>query len=268
MGTESAVGSVCRDQARLIVADDVPWESSLLQNCTRLFGGDTSLHLVVLRRMPHPEQRLALTSWLDEPEVADAKSRTHAVFSDAMQHPGVRLFGGSISVSRASDEIDLPRFRDTELFQAVYLPQSRYLAGCLLTEDKTSLTFLGAERTCHDFDDDDLRAFNMLVHIVGPAIFLRRRLDILSLTSDLGAGIPSIRGPVSSAVARQRYNYWPTAREQQVLSLVTAGLTSRQIARRLEITERTVRKHLESVYRKTNLPSRAAAAAWWQGRLG
>ncbi len=210
---------------------------------------------------------MELASWLDEPETAEAKSRTHAVFSDAMRHPGVRLFGGSTLVSRASDEIDLPRFRDTELFRAVYLPQSRYLAGCLLTEDATSLTFLGAERTRHDFDDDDLRAFDMLVHLVGPAVFLRRRLDAFA-----APGLPGpVRAPertASDAGVRRTSGYWPTPREQQVLSLLTLGLTSRQIARRLEITERTVRKHLESVYRKADLPSRTAAAAWWQRRSG
>ena len=60
--------------------------------------------------------------------------------------------------------------------------------------------------------------------------------------------------------------YRPTRREQQVLTLVARGLTSGQIARRLLITERTVRKHLDSVYRNTGLPGRAAVAAWWAGQ--
>ena len=41
-----------------------------------------------------------------------------------------------------------------------------------------------------------------------------------------------------------------TSRQRQLLELVAAGYTNAQIARRLDIAEGTVRKHLENIYRR------------------
>lgn len=51
-----------------------------------------------------------------------------------------------------------------------------------------------------------------------------------------------------------------TERELQVLALVAEGLSNRQIAVRLVISEHTVRRHLQNVFAKLGVPSRAAAA--------
>jgi DNA-binding CsgD family transcriptional regulator len=61
--------------------------------------------------------------------------------------------------------------------------------------------------------------------------------------------------------AERRRNPGPrlTARQQELLRLVAAGNTNSQIARRLFISEGTVRTHLENIYRKLNVSSRAAA---------
>lgn len=48
-----------------------------------------------------------------------------------------------------------------------------------------------------------------------------------------------------------------TVREMEVLSLVADGHTAQTVARRLEITQRTVQKHLENMYRKLEVSSRA-----------
>jgi DNA-binding CsgD family transcriptional regulator len=48
-------------------------------------------------------------------------------------------------------------------------------------------------------------------------------------------------------------------RELEVLAMVSEGFSSGQIARRLDISPRTVSKHLEHVYRKIGVDSRAAA---------
>ena len=50
-----------------------------------------------------------------------------------------------------------------------------------------------------------------------------------------------------------------TAREKDVLGLVARGLTSRAIAHRFGISERTVHKHLERIYRKTGCRDRLSA---------
>lgn len=52
-----------------------------------------------------------------------------------------------------------------------------------------------------------------------------------------------------------------TKREQEVLAGVACGERSKEIARRLGITERTVRAYLTNIYTKLNVDSRAAAVA-------
>ena len=55
-------------------------------------------------------------------------------------------------------------------------------------------------------------------------------------------------------------------REQEVAALVARGLTNRQIAVRLVITERTAGTHLERIMNKLGAHSRAEIAAWVVGR--
>ncbi|MGH3013111.1 MAG: helix-turn-helix transcriptional regulator, partial [Gaiellaceae bacterium] len=52
-----------------------------------------------------------------------------------------------------------------------------------------------------------------------------------------------------------------TPREREVLSLLAGGLTNRQIAERLVVSEHTVHRHVTNILRKLRLPSRTAAAA-------
>ncbi len=50
-----------------------------------------------------------------------------------------------------------------------------------------------------------------------------------------------------------------TRRQGQLLSLVAAGLTNRQIARQLGVSEHTVRKHVENIFERLQVNSRTAA---------
>lgn len=52
-----------------------------------------------------------------------------------------------------------------------------------------------------------------------------------------------------------------TARERQVLDHLVLGATNREISRGLAISERTVEKHLEQVFRKLGVTNRASAIA-------
>jgi DNA-binding NarL/FixJ family response regulator len=51
-------------------------------------------------------------------------------------------------------------------------------------------------------------------------------------------------------------------RELEVTELVSRGLTNRQIAEQLHVTEKTVETHLSRIFTKLGLSSRAALAAW------
>ncbi len=53
-----------------------------------------------------------------------------------------------------------------------------------------------------------------------------------------------------------------TARESEVLDLVKDGLANKQIARRLGISERTVKAHLTSAFARIGVSDRTQAALW------
>lgn len=54
----------------------------------------------------------------------------------------------------------------------------------------------------------------------------------------------------------------PTARELEVLELVAKGRTNRAIAAELNISEHTVRRHLQNLFRRLGVSSGAAATAY------
>ena len=53
-----------------------------------------------------------------------------------------------------------------------------------------------------------------------------------------------------------------TKRERQILKLLAAGMTNKHIARKLDITEGTVKVHIKHLFKKLNLKSRVEAAIW------
>ncbi len=63
-----------------------------------------------------------------------------------------------------------------------------------------------------------------------------------------------------AAAARPAGNL--TEREVEVLALVAAGRANREIAEALSLSEHTVRRHLQNIYSKVGVASRAAATAF------
>ncbi|MFS8740759.1 helix-turn-helix domain-containing protein [Synechococcus sp. O70.2] len=51
-------------------------------------------------------------------------------------------------------------------------------------------------------------------------------------------------------------------RELQVLELVAAGMTNQDIAKRLEISKRTVDNHISNILSKTRTSNRVALVRW------
>ena len=58
-----------------------------------------------------------------------------------------------------------------------------------------------------------------------------------------------------------------TPREREILQLVGQGLANKQIARRLEITERTVKSHMTRVFQRIGVSDRVQAALWAREHL-
>ena len=55
-----------------------------------------------------------------------------------------------------------------------------------------------------------------------------------------------------------------SAREREVLKLVAVGLPNKSIARRLTISEKTVKAHLTRVFSVLGVSDRTSAALWAQ----
>jgi DNA-binding CsgD family transcriptional regulator len=82
----------------------------------------------------------------------------------------------------------------------------------------------------------------------------RTTFEQLGATGEL-ARVASLegRGPVAHGL---------TGRELQVLSLVSAGRSNREIASELVVSEHTVARHLQNIFRKLGVSSRTAATAF------
>jgi DNA-binding NarL/FixJ family response regulator len=55
----------------------------------------------------------------------------------------------------------------------------------------------------------------------------------------------------------------PSARETEILALVSEGLTNAQIAHRLRVSDNTVKFHLQNLYLKLGVRNRTEATAWY-----
>ena len=81
------------------------------------------------------------------------------------------------------------------------------------------------------------------------------RLDAEAVEAVLAAAGHDHAGPIRQG--------WPadlTDREVEVLRLVARGLSNREVAGRLFISPKTVGRHVEHIYQKLDVSSRAAAA--------
>jgi DNA-binding NarL/FixJ family response regulator len=58
-----------------------------------------------------------------------------------------------------------------------------------------------------------------------------------------------------------------TPRELEITALVSAGLSNKEVARRLGVTEGTVKAHLHNIYQKARVRNRTALTVCYHGNL-
>lgn len=102
--------------------------------------------------------------------------------------------------------------------------------------------------------------------VLDPAV--QRRLVELATAGGTRAPAPPTP-PAAAAVSAEAEVGGLTRREVDVVRLVAEGLTNRQIARRLVVSEATVKTHLNHVLSKLDVDGRPALVAWaWRQGLG
>jgi DNA-binding NarL/FixJ family response regulator len=87
------------------------------------------------------------------------------------------------------------------------------------------------------------------------------------------AGEAPLAPRAASELLAERHETRPasglTPREREVLAMVAEGLPNKLIARRLEISEKTVKAHLTRIFERLGVSDRTQAALWAQRhRLG
>lgn len=130
--------------------------------------------------------------------------------------------------------------------------------------------FRGAVVVLTSFSDNTRVADALAAGAVGYLLKDCEPDDVLSAIRSAAAG----HAPLDPRVARALLPHRETdpirglsPREVDVLRLVAQGLANKQIARRLGITERTVKVHLGSVFRRLGVADRTSAALWARDHL-
>jgi len=101
---------------------------------------------------------------------------------------------------------------------------------------------------------------------LGPAAFEAARTKGRAMTVDEAVALALGRS-APARVERARRPSGLTGREVQIVVDIAHGLTNRQIAERLGISERTVDAHVQNVRNKLGMERRAQIAAWASAHL-
>ena len=144
------------------------------------------------------------------------------------------------------------------------------LDGIAATRQLLADGFAGAVVMLTSFSDRDRVTDALSAGAVGYLLKDSEPEAVLSAVRAAASGHAPIDPRVAGALLPSRT---PTpgaelsAREREVLDLVAQGLANKQIARRLGITERTVKVHLGSVFRRIGVTDRTSAALWARDNL-
>jgi DNA-binding CsgD family transcriptional regulator len=165
------------------------------------------------------------------------------------QHPVVNHYRatGDGSPAKISDFVSRSQFHRLGLYAEFFrqIPVEHQLA-ITLADPTVTVTGIALNRAAHDFTDQDRAVLAALRRplVVG---LMRVRVKARAHAALLAASIDRTLDV--------------TDRELRVLELVAAGRTNVAIARMLDISPRTVAKHLEHIYIKLGVTNRAAAVA-------
>ena len=83
---------------------------------------------------------------------------------------------------------------------------------------------------------------------------------LLSAIRDVLAGLRVVPPGVAQSLAERAYQSDLSPREHEVIQLVVEGLSNKQIADRLDLTEATVKTHLTHIFEKLGVEDRTQAA--------
>jgi DNA-binding CsgD family transcriptional regulator len=189
------------------------------------------------------------TRYADYPAGALDPATQPAFEAHVHEHPLVNYYqasGGGEPVM-ISDFLSQQRFHRLGLYAEFFrgIPVEHQLAVNLPGPGQEVIG-VALSRGHRDFCDQDRALLSVLrAPLTAALLRARRRWQAgQALTAMAGSGLAD-----------------PTEREIQILRLVADGRTNASIARSLGVSPRTIAKHLEHLYRKLGVSSRAAAVS-------
>jgi DNA-binding CsgD family transcriptional regulator len=185
----------------------------------------------------------------DYPDGTLAVSNYQAFSENVDQHPLLNYYrtSGDGRAVRMSDVVGRTEWHRLDIYQECYRPRpTEHVLGVHLPSSPASSRAFAFNREKGDFTETDRDLLDMLRGPLADALLRARTLDRAEQRLD---------APSQDRLAPL------TDRELQVLELVAAGRTNVAIAHALQVSPRTVAKHLERTYRKLGVGNRAAAVA-------
>ena len=231
----------------------------------------------------------AALEWLLERKKGEEALRLAAALRQFWSHPGHLTEGSSfleqaLEVSEESQTSVSPRVRAKALFAAgwlAYRQRDPEYAAPLLEESLRLFRSLGDKRggasalTCLSTIFHDRSEGEMATALLKEGVKLYRKIaensDLTeSVVTEEGAQtIPEVLSESPTVLSRRSTEpLFPpayeelTVREIEVLRLLATGLSNKQIAGRLVLSQHTVNGHIHSIYGKLAVNSRSAATRY------
>lgn len=181
----------------------------------------------------------------------------HQVFA---QHPGFSAYrDGRLATGQAaawSDLLDRRTLRRLPLFVDFYQPRNTEdQLLCVVRLQRSQGAVLAFNRSRRGFSGREREIVQTLAGHLRQAVLHRERVTRLT------AALRRAERETERHRRATLHVHALTAREQEVVAGLLNGSGDREIARALRISERTVHKHLEHIYRKTGLNARAQVVA-------
>jgi DNA-binding CsgD family transcriptional regulator len=202
---------------------------------------------------PDPESTVVVI----EPPFAH---QDHALFARlAHQNPLIERFAatGDGRAYRFSDVVTPYRLHGLDLYREFYGPLGlEHQIAFTLPHPPTRLLGAALSRRDRDFSDRERELLNQARPFLVQAY--RNAIEHTAVQTELRRRPPAI-DPPSDLSPLLRWGLTP--RECEVLGWVATGRSDLEVAGELGLSERTVQKHLQHVYRKLGVRHRARAAA-------
>lgn len=218
---------------RLVVADD---QSVVRDGLVLLLSTDPGIEVVAVARDGHEAVQLSI------------RERPDVLLCD-LRMPG--LDGAQVTAALAEQQpatrvLILTTFADDE----AVLPALRAGAAGYLTKDTTGEDLVAA-----------VRAVAAGQTVLDPAV-QQRLVELLRSPETSSPAVVAGTPELAPELPATELAGGLTRREVDVVRLVSEGLSNQQIARRLVVSEATVKTHLNHVLSKLDVDGRAGLVAW------